>query len=327
MNENSKLKIISVDIAKKKENEYDLFEQCEKRYNKDIKVFIINGSGGSGKDTFCNYIKQLAFEKDRFYFVDSIYTSTPAKQWAKKMGWDGSKLPMDRRFLSDIKDMLDYWDNATYYHIQEQFNNYYSNRYSISYSKTMFFIHAREPKDIIWIKSFCSNKEISCKTILIKRPNFSKKGNHADDNVEQYTEYDYTIINDGTLEEFKKKAQDFFKYDIEKEYSNNIYTASNDSEVVAKVMENLEYHAEKKEEILAKYEVLLDKYNALVKEKNELKIKCQANYEKQKREEKERLEQAKRAYENMPQWKKETLNNWTEDLKESCKQYWEDREY
>jgi len=56
-------------------------------------------------------------------------------------------------------------------------------------------------------------------------------------------------------------------------------------------------------------------------------IKCQANYEKQKREEKERIEQAKKAYENMPQWKKEVLNNWTENLKESCKQYWEDKEY
>jgi len=36
-------------------------------------------------------------------------------------------------------------------------------------------------------------------------------------------------------------------------------------------------------------------------------IKCQANYEKQKREEKERIEQAKKAYENMPQWKKKFL--------------------
>lgn len=192
--------------------------------NDNLKVFIINGSGGSGKDTFCDCIKQLAFEKDHHYFVESVYTSTPAKQWAKKMGWDGSKLPMDRRFLSDIKDMLDYWGNTTYYHIQEYFDNYHTNKYYNSYSKAIIFIHAREPKEIIWIKSFCSNKKIPCKTILIKRPNISKKGNHADDNVEQYTKYDYTIVNDGTLEEFKKKAQDFFKYNIEKEIPNNTYT-------------------------------------------------------------------------------------------------------
>ena len=51
-----------------------------------------------------------------------------------------------------------------------------------------------------------------------------------------------------------------------------------------------------------------------------------ANYEKQKREEKERFEQAKKNYENMPQWKKDALDKWTENLKESCT-YWEDREY
>ena len=48
---------------------------------------------------------------------------------------------------------------------------------------------------------------------------------------------------------------------------------------------------------------------------------------KQKREEKERIELAKKNYEKLPQWKKDALDKWTEDLKESCKQYWEDREY
>lgn len=55
--------------------------------NDNLKVFIINGSGGSGKDTFCNYIEQLATEQNKRYHVESIYTSTPAKEWAKKMGW------------------------------------------------------------------------------------------------------------------------------------------------------------------------------------------------------------------------------------------------
>lgn len=315
---NDSLKFLSCDFAKtNKENPLE--------NNNNLKVFVINGSGGSGKDTFCDCIKQLATEKDRFYYVESIYTSTPAKQWAKKMGWDGSKLPSDRRFLCNLKDMLDYWNNATYNHIKDYFSSYYVTQFYHCYNKSILFIHAREEKDIVWIKNYCLNKGISCKSILIKRPNTTKKGNHADDNVEQYINYDYTIINDGTLKEFKKKAQNFFEEDIE-EISCSTYSASNDSEDVAKAMENLEYKPEKTKEILGKYEALLDKYNALVKEKNELLIKCKANYEKQKREEKERIAQAKRAYENMPQWKKEALDNWTEDLKKSCT-YWEDREY
>ena len=106
-----------------------------------------------------------------------------------------------------------------------------------------FFIHAREEKDITWIKSYCYNKGIFCKSILIKRPNTTKKGNHADDNVEQYTKYDYTILNKGTLKDFKKKAQDFFEYNIE-EYQP-VCTTATDSADVAYGLENFEYKPEK----------------------------------------------------------------------------------
>ena len=293
--------------------------------NDNLKVFVINGSGGSGKDTFCNYIEQLATEKNKHYHIESIYTSTPAKEWAKKMGWDGDKRPCDRRFLCNLKDMLDYWNNATYNHIKDCFFAYYTTKSYRYYSKTIFFIHAREEKDIVWITTYCHNKGISCKSILVKRPNTTKKGNHADDKVEQYLNYDYTIVNDGTLEDFKKKAQDFFEYHIE-EYQP-VCTTATDSEDVAHGLKNFEYKPEKTKEILVKYDGLLAKYNALLKEKNELVIKCQANYEKQKREEKERSESAKKNYEKLPQWEKDAINNWNEGLKKSSEQYWEDKEY
>ena len=314
---NDNLKILSADLAKNKE------ENLLKN-NNNLKAFIINGSGGSGKDTFCKYIEQLATEKGRLCHVESIYTSTPAKQWAKKMGWDGSKLPSDRRFLCNLKDMLDYWNTATYNHIKDCFSSYYVTQFYHCYNKSIFFIHAREEKDIVWIKLYCQNKGISCKSILIKRPNATKKGNHADDNVEQYINYDYIILNNGTLENFKKKAQDFFEYNIE-EYQP-VCTTATDSEDVAHDLKNFEYKTENTKEILAKYDDLLDKYNALLKEKNELVIKCRANYEKQKQEEKERIERIRKIYESSPQWKKDVLDKRAENLKESCT-YWEDREY
>ena len=315
---NDNLKILSADLTKNKE------ENLLENNNNNLKAFIINGSGGSGKDTFCKYIEQLATEKDRLCYVESIYTSTPAKQWAKKMGWDGSKFPSDRRFLCNLKDMLDYWNNATYNHIKDCFSSYYVTKFYHCYNKSIFFIHAREEKDIVWIKLYCQNKGIFCKSILIKRPNVTKKGNHADDNVEQYINYDYTILNNGTLENFKKKAQDFFEYNIE-EYQP-VCTTATDSEDAAHGLKNFEYKPENTKEILAKYDGLLDKYNTLLKEKNELVIKCQTNYEKQKQEEKERIERIRKIYENSPQWKKDVLDKRTEDLKKSCT-YWEDREY
>lgn len=184
---------------------------------------------------------------------------------------------------------------------------YYTTKFYRYYSKTIFFIHAREEKDIVWITTYCHNKGISCKSILVKRPNTTKKGNHADDKVEQYLNYDYTIVNDGTLEDFKKKAQDFFEYYIE-EYQP-VCTTATDSEDVAHGLKNFEYKPEKTKEILAKYDGLLNKYNALLKEKNELVIKCQANYEKQKQEEKERIEQAKKTMKSCLNGKKTLLIN------------------
>lgn len=65
-----------------------------------FKVYIINGSGGSGKDTFCDLVWTAMDNFDPHCLVHKYYTSTPAKKWASLMGWDEkSKRPMDRRFL------------------------------------------------------------------------------------------------------------------------------------------------------------------------------------------------------------------------------------
>lgn len=85
-----------------------------------FKVYIINGSGGSGKDTFCNLVWTAMDNFDPHCLVHNYYTSAPAKKWASLMGWDEeTKRPMDRRFLCELKDMLDYWDNVTYKYLKK----------------------------------------------------------------------------------------------------------------------------------------------------------------------------------------------------------------
>ena len=86
-----------------------------------FKVYIINGSGGSGKDTFCNLVWTAMNNFGLNCLICKYYTSAPAKKWASLMGWDGkTKRPMDRRFLCELKDMLDYWDNVTYKYLKEK---------------------------------------------------------------------------------------------------------------------------------------------------------------------------------------------------------------
>ena len=111
-----------------------------------FKVYIINGSGGSGKDTFCNLVWTATNNFDPHCFVHKYYTSTPAKKWASLMGWDEkTKRPMDRRFLCELKDMLDYWDNVTYKYLKEKIEKVYNYT---TFDRKILFLHAREDKDI-----------------------------------------------------------------------------------------------------------------------------------------------------------------------------------
>ena len=123
-----------------------------------FKVYIINGSGGSGKDTFCNLVWTAMNNFGPNCLICKYYTSTPAKKWASLMGWDGkTKRPMDRRFLCELKDMLDYWDNVTYKYLKEKIEKVYNYT---TFDRKILFLHAREDKDIV-----CKNRIFLSKVV------------------------------------------------------------------------------------------------------------------------------------------------------------------
>ena len=59
-------------------------------------IIVINGTGGSGKDTFVEYVSKYA-KVYNFSSVDKV------KEIAKLIGWTGTKTDKDRKFLSDLK--------------------------------------------------------------------------------------------------------------------------------------------------------------------------------------------------------------------------------
>lgn len=68
------------------------------------------------------------------------------------------------------------------------------------------FIHIREIAEIEKIK-----KKIKAKTLLVKNPKVKLiLSNESDANVNNYN-YDYMLLNNGTLEDLQKKAQHFIK--------------------------------------------------------------------------------------------------------------------
>lgn len=155
------------------------------------KVFIINGSGGVGKDTFCEYIGHYAKVK----VISSIDL---VKDYASKMGWNGSKTPRDRKFLSDLKDLLTKYNDYPFRDICQKVLWFKED------DNEFLFIHIREPEEIDRAK-----REFNAHTILMVNDNV--KGiysNHADARVLEYN-YDIVIDNSGTLKDLDIIAKDF----------------------------------------------------------------------------------------------------------------------
>lgn len=69
------------------------------------------------------------------------------------------------------------------------------------------FVHCREPQEI---ERIVHELPYFVYTLLIRRPSVEHHyGNHADDDVLNYN-YDFTIVNDGTLEDLEEKVKQFY---------------------------------------------------------------------------------------------------------------------
>lgn len=161
------------------------------------KVFIVNGSGGVGKDTFCGFVGE-------YIHILTVSSITPIKAVAKLLGWDGTKDEKSRKFLSDLKDVCTEYNDLPMDYLRFAHNMFIEGTEDISRGAMVLFIHIREPKEIER-----AVKEFNAKTILIKSNRVpAVQGNHADENVMDY-HYDFVINNNGTLDDLRKTAENF----------------------------------------------------------------------------------------------------------------------
>lgn len=172
-----------------------------------MRVFITNGIGGSGKDTFYDFIKSYSeiFPNKvlmKFSVID------PIKRLVIENGIKKGEEKTDeyRTLLYELKKALDSYSDYSYnmtietVKIQEKGIEQYKEKELIA------FIDAREKKDIDRLK-----KDFSVKTILVRRPDTNKWTNPADsgDNFNG-ADYDYIIYNYGTIDDLKNMAEKFF---------------------------------------------------------------------------------------------------------------------
>ncbi len=152
-------------------------------------LIIINGKGGVGKDTLCDFAAAR-------YRVRNVSSITPIKEIAAANGWTGEKTPEARRFLADLKEAFTRYNDLPTRYLLEQYRQFLDS------DEELMFAHIREAGEIAKLKSQVDGP---CVTLLVRRGSQvpAAWGNAADDETEKYA-YDYIYENRFPLEEAKK---------------------------------------------------------------------------------------------------------------------------
>ena len=170
------------------------------------KIFMIAGKANSGKDTTAEIIDNLVMLKG--LKVINLQISSYIKMYASKIsGWDGSEDTKPRTLLQELGTSI----------IREQIDNDFFikrliqdiNVYSY-YFDVITISDGRLPEELDSIKKEFDNVF----RINVERPNFknslnAKELKHKTEiGLDNYTNYEYKIINDGTLEDLNDKIKE-----------------------------------------------------------------------------------------------------------------------
>lgn len=163
-------------------------------------IFIINGSGGVGKDTFVELVSiELNDILKKFHTVINFSSVDRVKDIAREIGWSGKKTEKDRKFLSDLKILTSEYCDMPFKSMEKRVNEFLKDEES-----KLLFLHIREPEEITR-----AVKEFGAKTILVTRNTVKHIiSNMADENVFNYN-YDFVIENNGTIDELNEKVKAF----------------------------------------------------------------------------------------------------------------------
>lgn len=158
----------------------------------DKTVIVINGRGGVGKDTLCE------FAMKRFPAVN-LSSITPIKEMAQMTGWHGEKTDAARRFLSDLKRLTVQYNDYPTRWLLDRYAEFRDSE------NVIMFAHIREGEEIEKLVRGVKEAGGRAVTLLIRRGEARHYGNASDDNVESF-DYDFVYQNDLTLEQ---AAEDF----------------------------------------------------------------------------------------------------------------------
>lgn len=175
---------------------------------------------GVGKTTFEWKCRELMGASSTFWFddnkrtlIDTYSTVDFVKEIATKCGWNGVKNLENRKFLSDLKDLLTRWNDVPYKKVVEVAEHLRDDKFCCP-NDWILFVDCREPAEIQKLK-----EGLNATTVLVRRlgDETSETSNHADANVFDY-EYDYTIKNYGDLSDLTVECIAFLDYMKERNF-------------------------------------------------------------------------------------------------------------
>jgi dephospho-CoA kinase len=168
-------------------------------------IFIVNGLPRCGKDTFAKILGGM-IPTYKCSSVDKI------KYIARECGWDKDKSEKGRKFLSDLKAITTEYNDLAFNELKREVEYF---KKATDYR--IMLIDIREPEEIDR-----AVVEFGAKSILIENDRCKHiTSNNSDARVFDYV-YDYTIDNNGTLDDFKRNiavflADALFDYFYERE--------------------------------------------------------------------------------------------------------------
>lgn len=177
-----------------------------------MKIFVINGPAGVGKDTFVTYVDNYLRNEDNskaislssvggIKFIASTYFNYK----------ESVKSDKDRKFLADLKQLTDDYCNYSFKYVDEEIQKILDNNKADIYTKvSAIFIMCREPEKIEKFKEI-----YHAKTIFVdsNRVIHQVTNNESDKNVRDFN-YDITVLNNGDLSSLSNTAIMFAYHEI-----------------------------------------------------------------------------------------------------------------
>ena len=168
------------------------------------KLFLLTGKARNGKDTVADMIEGYYKNKK---VVKLSYGAFPKNYVKLLTDWDGSDNSKPRDFLTEVS-MRAREINPNYMvrRMQEDIN------VLKNYVDVIIITDARMLQEVEMPKNF---KETV--TVRVERPNFdspltdNQQKHVLETTLDDYDDYDYVIINDGTLEQLRVKVEAILK--------------------------------------------------------------------------------------------------------------------